>query len=111
MVDEGFAERLKILAKRLGLKQHNIYKDMGTSSARVSNVFNSVNNPSYEFLQSFLSAYPNVNANWLLTGEGEMLLNNNEVREPDERKWSTPDLRNRIVRVEDFLKGKFKDFE
>ena len=99
MVDEGFAERLKILAKRLGLKQHNIYKDMGTSSARVSNVFNSVNNPSYEFLQRFLSAYPNVNANWLLTGEGEMLLNNNEVREPDERKWSTPDLRNRIGRV------------
>lgn len=109
MVDEGFAERLKILAKRLGLKQHNIYKDMGTSSARVSNVFNSVNNPSYEFLQSFLSAYPNVNANWLLTGEGEMLLNNSEVREPDERK--TPDLRRRIERLEDFLKGKFKDFE
>ena len=111
MVDEGFAERLKILAKRLGLKQHNIYKDMGTSSARVSNVFNSVNNPSYEFLQIFLSAYPNVNANWLLTGEGEMLLYNNEVREPDERKWSNPDLRKRIERVEAFLKNKFKDFE
>jgi len=40
-----------------------------------------------------------------------MLLNNNELREPDERKWSTPDLRNRIDRVEAFLKGKFKDFE
>lgn len=56
-------------------------------------------------------AYPNVNANWLLTGEGEMLFNENEVREPDERKWSTPDLRKRIERVKDFLKGKFKDFE
>jgi len=111
MVDESFAERLKILAKRLGLKQHNIYKDMGTSSARVSNVFNSANNPSYEFLQSFLSAYPNVNANWLLMGKGEMLFNDNEVREPDERKWPTPDLRKRIERVEDFLKGKFEDFE
>ena len=111
MVEEGFVERLKILAKKLGLKKHNIYKDMGTSSARVSNVFNSVNNPSYEFLQSFLSAYPNVNANWLLTGEGEMLLYHNEVREPDERKWSTPDLRKRIDRVEAFLKNKFKDFE
>ena len=53
-------------------------------------------------------AYPNVNAN---TGEGEMLFNENEVREPDERKWSTADLRKRIERVEDFLKGKFKDFE
>ena len=111
MVDEGFAERLKILARKLGLKQHNIYKDMGTSSARVSNVFNSVNNPSYEFLQSFLSAYPNVNANWLLTGEGELLLYENEAREPDERKWSTPDLRKRVDRIEAFLKNKFKDFE
>jgi transcriptional regulator with XRE-family HTH domain len=111
MIDEGFAERLKILAKELGLKQHNIYKDMGTSSARVSNVYNSVNNPSYEFLQSFLSAYRNVNANWLLTGEGEMLLYDNIAREPDERKWSTPDLRKRIDRVEAFLKNKFEDFE
>lgn len=57
------------------------------------------------------SAYPNVNANWLLTGEGEMLLNNNEVGEPDERKQYTPDRRKRIERVEAFLKGKFKDFE
>jgi len=40
-----------------------------------------------------------------------MLLNNNEAREPDERKWSIPDLRKRIERVEDFLKGKFNDFE
>lgn len=111
MVDEGFAERLKTLAKKLGLKQHNIYKDMGTSSARVSNVFNSVNNPSYEFLQSFLSAYPNVNANWLLTGEGEMLFDSNVVREPDERKWSTPDFRKRIDYIEAFLKKKFEDFE
>ena len=50
-------------------------------------------------------------ANWLLTGAGEMLFNENEVRESDERKWSTPDLRKRIERVEDFLKGKFEDFE
>jgi hypothetical protein len=44
-------------------------------------------------------------------GKGEMLFNDNEVREPDGRNWSTPDLRKRIERVEDFLKGKFKDFE
>lgn len=111
MEDKGFAERLKLLAKKLGLKQHNIYKDMGTSSARVSNVFNAVNNPSYEFLQSFLSAYPNVNANWLLTGKGEMLLDENLVKEPDERKWNSLDMRQRLERVEGFLKGKFEDFE
>jgi hypothetical protein len=34
-------------------------------------------------------AYPNVNANWLLTGEGEMLFNENEVQELDGRRWST----------------------
>ncbi|AEE48918.1 transcriptional regulator [Haliscomenobacter hydrossis] len=111
MVDKGFAARLKILADALDLKQHNIYKDMKTSSARVSNVFNSVNNPSYEFLQSFLTAYPNVNINWLLTGEGEMLLNdNNVVREPDERKWNSADLRKRVDHIEAFLREKFKGF-
>ena len=111
MVDKGFAARLKILADTLDLKQHNIYKDMRTSSARVSNVFNSVNNPSYEFLQSFLNAYPNVNVNWLLTGEGKMLLDdNNVVREPDERIWNSADLRKRVDRIEGFLRDKFKDF-
>ena len=44
-------------------------------------------------------------------GEGEMLLSDNEGREPDESKWSTPDLRKRIDRVEAFLKKKFEDFE
>jgi transcriptional regulator with XRE-family HTH domain len=111
MIDESFAERLKVVAQALGLKQHNIYKDMGTSSARVSNVFNGVNNPSYDFLQNFLSAYPNVNANWLLKGEGEMFLDNSIVREPDVQKWSSTDLRKRIDRMEAYMKKKFDDFE
>jgi transcriptional regulator with XRE-family HTH domain len=111
MVDENFATRLKLLADKLGLKQHNVYKDLGTSSARVSNVFNSVNNPSYEFLQSFLNAYPGVNANWLLTGEGEMFLNDPNETDSSAQKVPATDLRKRVEKIEGFLKKKFVDFE
>jgi hypothetical protein len=56
-------------------------------------------------------AYPNVNANWLLKGEGEMFLDNSVVREPDMQKWSSTDLRKRIDRLEAYLKKRFDDFE
>jgi len=43
-----------------------------TNTTTVGNIVNGKNNPSAEILRNIVMAYPNINANWLLTGEGPM---------------------------------------
>lgn len=43
-----------------------------TNTTTVGNIVNGKNNPSAEILRNMVMAYPNINANWLLTGDGPM---------------------------------------
>lgn len=54
MVDEGFAERLKILAKRLDLKQHNIYKDWAPARLASAMYLTRRTTPATNFCKAFL---------------------------------------------------------
>ncbi|MCM1031615.1 MAG: helix-turn-helix domain-containing protein [Oscillibacter sp.] len=54
-------------AKNTGINQQTLYKCI---NGRI---------PSVELLQKILSAYPDISAEWLLMGEGEMKKQNLEV--------------------------------
>lgn len=56
------------LAARLGVQRSNI-----------SHVLNGRNKPGASFLESFLNEFPEINARWLLTGHGDMLVSNRET--------------------------------
>ena len=45
---------------------------IGVQRSSVSHVISGRNNPSYDFLQKTLKAFPGLNAEWLMTGEGTM---------------------------------------
>lgn len=51
----------------------NFAKDLSVSSQAVSNYVRDGYNVGREVLENILNIIPNLNANWLLTGEGEML--------------------------------------
>ena len=54
------------------LKSSQLADNIGVNRATISHILSGRNKPSIDFLQKLLSAYPNLNANWLITGIGYM---------------------------------------
>ena len=64
--------RLKNWMESEGLKPSRHADNIGVNRATISHILSGRNKPSIDFLQKLLSAYPNLNANWLITGIGYM---------------------------------------
>ena len=64
--------RLKNWMKSEGLKSSQIADNIGANRATISHILSGRNKPSIDFLKKLLSVYPNLNANWLITGIGYM---------------------------------------
>jgi transcriptional regulator with XRE-family HTH domain len=72
---------------------------IGVQRSNISHILNGRNKPGAAFLEKFLFTFPEVNARWLLTGEGDMLSGGTKAESiPDDRQDSghdipdTPDL-------------------
>ena len=65
-------ERLKNWMKSEGLKPSALADTIGVNRATISHILSGRNKPSIDFLEKVLSAYPNINANWLISGIGYM---------------------------------------
>jgi len=74
-----FSNRLEILLKYLDISSYRLAKVIGTSEAVLSNIKKRKNNPSYDLLLSILNNYKVLNAEWLITGKGEMLKNSEKI--------------------------------
>ncbi|WP_143960265.1 helix-turn-helix domain-containing protein [Litoribacter populi] len=70
---EDFSSRLEKVLEHLQITPYKMAKDIGTSEAVISNAKNGKNKPSYDFLSKILNFYKVLNAEWLITGQGEML--------------------------------------
>ena len=73
-------ERLKKWMESEGLKPSVFADIIGVNRATISHILSDRNKPSIDFLEKLLNAYPNINANWLITGDGYMLTKN-ELKE------------------------------
>ena len=69
-------ERIKLWLKRIGETQHSFCGKIGVSTGYLSSMRNS---PSHKIVRSIAMHYPSVNTQWLLYGEGEMLLTSTDV--------------------------------
>ena len=65
-------KRLKNWMESEGLKPSVLADTIGVNRATISHILSGRNKPSIDFLQKLLSAYPNLNANWLIIGIGYM---------------------------------------
>ena len=63
---------LKNWMESKGLKSSELADNIGVNRATISHILSGRNKPSVEFLKKLLSAYPNLNSNWLITGIGYM---------------------------------------
>lgn len=48
---------------------------IGVQRSSVSHIISGRNNPSLDFVQKIINSFPNINTNWLLTGKGNMYIN------------------------------------
>jgi transcriptional regulator with XRE-family HTH domain len=64
--------RLNDWMESKGLKSSVLADTIGVNRATISHILSGRNQPSIDFLKKLLSAYPNINANWLISGIGYM---------------------------------------
>ena len=55
-----------------GLKSSALADSIGVNRATISHILSGRNKPSIDFLEKLLNVYPNINANWLISGIGYM---------------------------------------
>ena len=74
-------DRIKIWIESKGLKSSRFADKIGVNRATISHILSGRNKPSIDFLHKLISSFPDLNLNWIVSGEGFMYIN-------DERKES-----------------------
>lgn len=69
--------RLSELLKYYHLSSAQFADNIGVQRSSISHILSGRNKPSYDFLLKILDKYPEISAEWLLTGTGSMLKSNN----------------------------------
>lgn len=79
-------ERIKKVIDYLNISQAEFAKEINTQRANISHILAGRNNPSIDFLQKLLKRYPEINAEWLLLGHGNMTKVTNNLQEKSDKK-------------------------
>ena len=61
---------------------------LGIQRSGISHILSGRNKPSYEFINNFLTRYPQIDATWLITGKGKMYKEDFTPYSPDEIDFS-----------------------
>ena len=66
-------ERVKLVIKESGCRSNRDFANkIGVSPTTIQGMFDRGTKPGFEVLEKIINTFPFINANWLLTGEGEM---------------------------------------
>jgi transcriptional regulator with XRE-family HTH domain len=65
-------DRLLQFLNAIQLSSSRFADEIGIQPSGVSHILSGRNNPSYDFIVKILSRFPELNADWLLLGEGNM---------------------------------------
>lgn len=95
MEEKVILNRIKQVIEAFRLSINAFSQQIGLPQNSVNNYINEKRGISLGFILSILSTYPNISAEWLLRGEGEMLLDTK--KNTQERFASNENV--------DFLKG------
>lgn len=69
---DGLAERLRQVRKHYDLTQIGMAQAMQVAPSSVNRQLQGTSHPSVQSLQALLQSFPDLNADWLLTGKGSM---------------------------------------
>jgi transcriptional regulator with XRE-family HTH domain len=74
------SNNLKLFIKKKKFSYEKLAKETGVHKNTVARYANGERHPDCDFIQKLVIKY-DLNANWLVTGKGEMFLNENKSKE------------------------------
>lgn len=94
-----FNDRITKVMEHSALTPADFAEEIGVQRSSISHIISGRNKPSLDFITKIKTAFPKFEWNWLITGEGEMLISD-KVAEPieerpetvEKKKQSLPDL-------------------
>jgi transcriptional regulator with XRE-family HTH domain len=78
-MEKAVTERIKCLMGEFGDNKNSLSVKIGMASSTFGRYVNGENKPTVSLLQSILSQYSEVSADWLLMGEGDMYKKTTEL--------------------------------
>ena len=69
------SERIKSILTHYGINSGEFATKLNIQKSSVSHLLSGRNRPSFVFLSKFVRVFPEIDIRWLLTGEGDMLIN------------------------------------
>ncbi|MGV8139502.1 MAG: helix-turn-helix domain-containing protein [Mangrovibacterium sp.] len=76
-------ERIKQFMDRKGLSPSEFADAISVQRSNITHILHGRNNPGFQFITKMLEKFPDINARWLLTGEGEMIVQERSENPPD----------------------------
>jgi transcriptional regulator with XRE-family HTH domain len=73
-------DRIKKFMEFKGISPSELADSIGVQRSNVTHVLKARNKPSFQFIEKLLQIYPEINAKWLLLGEGNMIEGNPKSR-------------------------------
>jgi transcriptional regulator with XRE-family HTH domain len=75
-------ERIKQFMDYMSLSAAELADQIGVQRSNVSHVLNGRNNPSSSFIEKLLLKFPDLDARWLIVGEGDMCRSKVKINPP-----------------------------
>ncbi len=112
-------DRILSIIKYFNLSPSDFAEKIGVQRSSISHLISGRNKPSLEFIQKILSGFPEINPEWILSGQGKMLKNGiipehgilpfenspvkdlGELQEPVKRESSRTTIRKKTVDTEE----------
>ncbi|NQX97734.1 MAG: helix-turn-helix transcriptional regulator [Flavobacteriales bacterium] len=98
----NLTDRFKYLMKLNNLSASAFAEKIGVQPSSISHILSERNKPSLEFIQKILIQFPNVSADWLITGNTKTNDSSIQTAPIEKKETSTPtpsDLKKKIKRI------------
>lgn len=92
-------DRIFEVMKMVGMNPTDFANAIEISPAVLSSIKSGRTKPTLFLVEKIKSVYPNVNINWLITGEGEMLTDTNDTILQQQEEFTSIHLSNEQTRV------------
>lgn len=111
-------DRILSIIKYFNLSPSDFAEEIGVQRSSISHLISGRNKPSLEFIQKILQRFPEINSEWMLSGNGEMVKAGlspqpgtlpfeslsgklNEETEPVKREFIKPPARKKLAETEE----------
>jgi transcriptional regulator with XRE-family HTH domain len=74
--------------------------EIGVQRSSISHILSGRNKPSFDFIEKMLLAYPDIDAQWLITGKGTMFSNQPSLFNEEKTPKSEPFLTSRESNIQ-----------